>query len=107
MTTTTVRVIAIDGPAGAGKSTVSKAVAKHLGVNRLDTGAMYRAVAALAQFLEKIDRDRALLAAMSAAARARVQQHFTMRVANARMRAFYAEAVELHARQTSQARQGK
>jgi len=58
------------------------------------------AVAALAQFLEKIDRDRALLSAMSAAARARVQQQFTMRVANARMRAFYAEALELHARQT-------
>jgi glycosyltransferase involved in cell wall biosynthesis len=65
------------------------------------------AVAALAQFLEKIDRDRALLSAMSAAARARVQQQFTMRVANARMRAFYAEALELHARQTGQARRGK
>jgi 3-phosphoshikimate 1-carboxyvinyltransferase len=41
-------LVAIDGPAGAGKSTVSKAVAQHLGVERLDTGAMYRAVAALA-----------------------------------------------------------
>jgi cytidylate kinase len=41
-------LVAIDGPAGAGKSTVSKAVASHLGVDRLDTGAMYRAVAALA-----------------------------------------------------------
>jgi 3-phosphoshikimate 1-carboxyvinyltransferase len=41
-------VIAIDGPAGAGKSTVSRAVAERLGVERLDTGAMYRAVAALA-----------------------------------------------------------
>jgi 3-phosphoshikimate 1-carboxyvinyltransferase len=39
------RVIAIDGPAGAGKSTVSTAVAAHLGLERLDTGAMYRAVA--------------------------------------------------------------
>jgi len=37
--------IAIDGPAGAGKSTVSRAVAEALGVDRLDTGAMYRAVA--------------------------------------------------------------
>jgi cytidylate kinase len=37
--------IAIDGPAGAGKSTVSRAVADHLGLDRLDTGAMYRAVA--------------------------------------------------------------
>jgi 3-phosphoshikimate 1-carboxyvinyltransferase len=41
-------LVAIDGPAGAGKSTVSTAVARHLGLERLDTGAMYRAVAALA-----------------------------------------------------------
>jgi cytidylate kinase len=38
-------VIAIDGPAGAGKSTVSRAVAERLGFTYLDTGAMYRAVA--------------------------------------------------------------
>lgn len=37
-------VIAIDGPAGAGKSTVGRAVAARLGVSYLDTGAMYRAV---------------------------------------------------------------
>jgi cytidylate kinase len=37
-------VIAIDGPAGAGKSTVGRAIAKRLGVGYLDTGAMYRAV---------------------------------------------------------------
>jgi cytidylate kinase len=37
--------IAIDGPAGAGKSTVAKIVAKKLGNPYLDTGAMYRAVA--------------------------------------------------------------
>ncbi len=41
-------IVAIDGPAGAGKSTVSTAVAARLGLARLDTGAMYRAVAALA-----------------------------------------------------------
>jgi 3-phosphoshikimate 1-carboxyvinyltransferase len=41
-------LVAIDGPAGAGKSTVSTAVASRLGLERLDTGAMYRAVAALA-----------------------------------------------------------
>ena len=40
-----VRVIAIDGPAGSGKSTVAKAVAARLGMAYLDTGAMYRAVA--------------------------------------------------------------
>jgi len=38
-------VIAIDGPAGAGKSTVARAVAARLGFTYLDTGAMYRAVA--------------------------------------------------------------
>jgi len=38
-------VIAIDGPAGAGKSTVSKALASDLGLSYLDTGAMYRALA--------------------------------------------------------------
>jgi cytidylate kinase len=37
-------IIAIDGPAGSGKSTVSKALAKELGVLYLDTGAMYRAL---------------------------------------------------------------
>ena len=37
-------MIAIDGPAGAGKSTVSRAVADALGYRYLDTGAMYRAV---------------------------------------------------------------
>lgn len=40
-------VIAIDGPAGAGKSTVAEAVAARLGLPRLDTGAMYRAVTLL------------------------------------------------------------
>lgn len=34
--------IAIDGPAGSGKSTISQAIAKKLGINYLDTGAMYR-----------------------------------------------------------------
>lgn len=38
-------VIAIDGPAGAGKSTIAKMVAKQLGYIYIDTGAMYRAVA--------------------------------------------------------------
>ena len=38
-------VVAIDGPAGAGKSTVARALASALGFNYLDSGAMYRAVA--------------------------------------------------------------
>ena len=39
------RVIAIDGPAGSGKSTVARAVAARLRLEHLDTGAMYRSVA--------------------------------------------------------------
>jgi cytidylate kinase len=38
-------IVAIDGPSGAGKGTVAKAVAAALGVRHVDTGAMYRAVA--------------------------------------------------------------
>ena len=37
--------IAIDGPAGAGKSTMAKILAKRLGIDYIDTGAMYRAIA--------------------------------------------------------------
>lgn len=53
------RVIAIDGPAGAGKSTLAQGVAEHLGVERLDTGAMYRAVAwaALERGIDPTDAD--------------------------------------------------
>lgn len=46
---TTPNVIAIDGPSGAGKGTVSRAVAKSLECGYMDTGAMYRAVAWRAQ----------------------------------------------------------
>jgi cytidylate kinase len=54
-----IEVVAIDGPAGAGKSTLAQAVAEHLGVERLDTGAMYRAVAwaALRHGLDPADAD--------------------------------------------------
>ncbi len=41
--------IAIDGPAGAGKSTLAKGIAKRLNIRYLDTGAMYRAMAMYAQ----------------------------------------------------------
>ncbi len=52
-------VIAIDGPAGAGKSTVGRALAGRLGLEYLDTGAMYRAVtfAALRRGLDPADDD--------------------------------------------------
>ena len=38
------KVIAIDGPAGAGKSTIARILAKRLGYLYIDTGAMYRAL---------------------------------------------------------------
>ena len=53
------RTIAIDGPAGAGKSTIGALVAERLGYLFLDTGAMYRAVA-LAALERSIDPDDAI-----------------------------------------------
>lgn len=50
------RVIAIDGPAGAGKSTIAKALASRLNMKYLDTGAMYRAVTFEA-ILRELDLD--------------------------------------------------
>ena len=56
-------VIAIDGPAGSGKSTVARAVAALLGWSFLDTGAMYRAVTCEALFRGvDIDDDDAVAA---------------------------------------------
>src|SRR5262245_42044625 len=54
------RVIAIDGPAGAGKSTVARALATRLGLDYLDTGAMYRGVtfAALRRGIDPDDVER-------------------------------------------------
>jgi CMP/dCMP kinase len=49
-------VIAIDGPAGAGKSTVARGVARALGITYLDSGAMYRCVA-LAALRDGVDLD--------------------------------------------------
>ena len=40
-----IRALAIDGPAGAGKSTIARAVSRELGWIYVDTGAMFRAVA--------------------------------------------------------------
>jgi cytidylate kinase len=53
-------VIAIDGPAGAGKSTVARRIASRLGYTYIDTGAMYRAVAlwALRQAVDLSDMHR-------------------------------------------------
>jgi cytidylate kinase len=53
-------LVAIDGPAGAGKSTVARAVARELGFTYLDSGAMYRCVALLS--LQEPGREPAELA---------------------------------------------
>ena len=61
----TPRTVAIDGPAGAGKSTIGALVAERLGYTILDTGAMYRAVA-LAALRRNIDpNDAERLAALA------------------------------------------
>lgn len=58
-------VIAIDGPAGAGKSTAARGLAQHLGIPHFDTGAVYRAVASalLAQGSDPEDSSAARRAA--------------------------------------------
>ncbi|MBM3502006.1 MAG: (d)CMP kinase [Armatimonadetes bacterium] len=61
--------VAIDGPAGSGKSTVSKQVARQLGYAYVDTGAMYRAVALLGMRAGLAQEDRAGFAAQAAQAR--------------------------------------
>lgn len=51
MVTRTRPVVAIDGPVGAGKSTVARELARALGFDYLNTGAMYRAVAVAARYI--------------------------------------------------------
>ena len=58
-------IVAIDGPAGAGKSTVARALAERLGFRYLDTGAMYRALTFLALERGAPTEDDALLAALA------------------------------------------
>lgn len=60
-------VVAIDGPAGAGKSTIAKALAADLGIEYLDTGAMYRGVTfeVLKRGLEATDVDAVARVAQS------------------------------------------
>ena len=61
-------VIAIDGPSGAGKGTIARAVAHRLGYRHVDTGAMYRAVAWLARERQVSFEDEAAVAALAEAA---------------------------------------
>src|SRR5258706_10335113 len=62
-------VIAIDGPAAAGKSTIARRLADRLGFTYIDTGAMYRAVAlwAVRQNLDPADMHRMEQLALAAA----------------------------------------
>lgn len=62
----TTGIIAIDGPAGAGKSTIARALARRLGIEYLDTGAMYRAVTFAAVRLGIPVDDVARVAALAA-----------------------------------------
>jgi len=66
-------IVAIDGPAGAGKSTVARQVAERLRMGYLDTGAMYRAVALLAERAGVAPTDGARLADIART------HHLTMR----------------------------
>ena len=60
-------IVAIDGPAGAGKSTVARALAERLGFRYLDTGAMYRALTWLAMKKEFDLSNKAALAELARA----------------------------------------
>jgi CMP/dCMP kinase len=60
-------IVAIDGPAGAGKSTVARRLAARLGVRYLDTGAMYRALTWLALERDVSLEDERALAELAAA----------------------------------------
>lgn len=58
-------IIAIDGPAGSGKSTIAKLVAKKLGLSYIDTGAMYRALALKAKMTNVDFRDEESIAELA------------------------------------------
>ena len=66
-------VIALDGPSGAGKGTISRAIAERLGYRHVDTGAMYRAVAWLALERGVPFDDEPAVAALAETARLRVE----------------------------------
>lgn len=68
-------VITIDGPAGAGKSTVAKELARRLGVFYLDTGAMYRALTLKAVRLGLDLEDAPALAGLARATKIRLENH--------------------------------
>ncbi len=69
-----VRVVAIDGPGGVGKSTVAREVALRLGFRHLDTGAMYRAVTWLALQKKADFHDEKALGALAASCTIRLAE---------------------------------
>ena len=68
-------IIAIDGPAGSGKSTVARGVARRLGFTYLDSGALYRAVTLLALEHEADLDDAAALSALASKASIELHDH--------------------------------
>jgi cytidylate kinase len=70
---TTPFIVALDGPAGAGKSTVAKLVAERAGLSLVDTGAIYRTVALLALRAATSVDDGAALGAIAASLPARLR----------------------------------
>jgi cytidylate kinase len=66
-------IVAIDGPAGAGKSTIARHLARHFGLLNLESGAMYRAFALKALRAEIPLGDRAALAALAAETNIRLE----------------------------------
>jgi cytidylate kinase len=93
--------VAIDGPAGSGKTTVARALARRLDILYLDTGAMYRAVALMAL---RAGADPADPAAMSALARLRPIRVALDAAAPLGSRIFAGDeefGVELHANEVS------
>lgn len=68
-------VVAIDGPAGAGKSTIARRIAEESGLSLVDTGAIYRTLALLAQREDISADDEATLAARAAVLPIDFQMH--------------------------------
>ena len=66
-------IVAIDGPAGAGKSTVARALAQRFGLLNLESGAMYRAFALKALSFGVATRDAAALEALAHATQVRLE----------------------------------
>lgn len=67
-------IVAIDGPAGAGKSTAARLLADRLGYVLIDTGALYRAVALIAEEREVSWDDEAALGALASAVELRFER---------------------------------